>query len=103
PLSTKDVRKQVMESRGVDKLFQIVATDPIIRVAPGVWGLNDRDLPIKRHDQGRFLNALVGLLRERGSGLHYAELERSAALKSWGLSVTAFFSLATSDSRLRVS
>ncbi|WP_332713837.1 DNA-directed RNA polymerase subunit alpha C-terminal domain-containing protein [Pelagibacterium mangrovi] len=103
PLSTDDVRKRVMESRGVDKLFQIFATDPVIRVAPGMWGLNDRDLPIKRHDQGRFLNALVDLLRERGSGLHYAELERSAVLKSWRLSVTAFFSLATSDPRMRVS
>src|SRR5690606_23901169 len=103
PLSTDDVRKRVMESRGVDKLFQIFPVDPVIRIAPGVWGLNDRDLPIKRPEQGRFLDALVDLLRERRAGLHYTELERSAALKSWGLSVTAFFSLATLDPRLRVS
>ncbi|MFD1253166.1 RNA polymerase principal sigma factor HrdA [Devosia equisanguinis] len=103
PLRTDEVRKRVMESRGVDKLFQIFVTDPVIRVAPGLWGLNDRDLPIKRHEQARFLNALVDLVRQRGSGVHYTELERSAAMKSWGLSVTAFFSLATFDPRLRVS
>lgn len=103
PLKTDEVRQRVMESRGVDKLFQIFVADPVIRVAPGLWGLNDRDLPIKRHDQGRFLNALVDLVRQRGTGVHYTELERSAALKSWGLSVTAFFSLATFDPRLRVS
>lgn len=103
PLSTGDIKERVSASRGVDKLFQMYPYDPVIRVAPGVWGLNDRDLPIKRGDQGRFLDTLVELLRDRGSGLHYAELDRSTALKSWGLSVTAFFSLATADPRLRVS
>ncbi|MGN6304201.1 MAG: DNA-directed RNA polymerase subunit alpha C-terminal domain-containing protein [Mesorhizobium sp.] len=103
PLTTKELRERVMASRGVDKLFQIFSIDPVIRTAPGVWGLNDRDVPIKRADQRRLLDGVVHLLRTRGAGLHYSEMERSAALKASGLTVTAFFSLSTSDDRMRVS
>lgn len=103
PLTTKELRDRVMASRGVDKLFQIFAVDPVIRTAPGVWGLNDRDVPIKRADQRRLLDELVRLLRTRGTGLHYSELEKSAALRSSGLTVTVLFSLATCDDRMRVS
>jgi hypothetical protein len=103
PLTTAEIRERVSANRGVDTLFQIFPLDPVLRVAPGVWGLNDRDLPIKRPDQPRFLDALSTLLRNRGSGLHYEELENSAALRSWGLSVAAFFSLASTDERMRVS
>ncbi len=103
PLTTSEIREMVSTSRGMDKLFQIFPLDPVLRLAPGVWGLNDRDIPIKRSEQPRFLEALSNLLRKRGSGLHYEELENSTALKSWGLSVAAFFSLATTDERMRVS
>ena len=103
PLTTSEIREMVSANRGVDKLFQIFPFDPVLRVASGVWGLNDRDLPIKRPEQPRFLDGLATLLRKRGSGLHYEELENSAALKSLGLSVPAFFSLAATDERMRVS
>lgn len=103
PLSTSDIRQRIRSMRGVDRLFQIAPADPLMRVAPGMWGLNDRDLSIKRPDQPRIVGALVELLSKRGTGLHYSELEHSPTLAGWGLTVTGFFSLATTDARLRVN
>ena len=89
--------------RGVNGAFQIHPIDPIIRVAHSTWGLNDRDIPIKRPDQPKVLGALVDILGKRGSGVHESELKNSEALSKIGLTVPALFSLAMTDNRLRTN
>jgi hypothetical protein len=103
PLSADQIRERVRQIRGVNGAFQIHPTDPVIRIAPSVWGLNDRDIPIKRPDQPKILGALGDILAKRGSGIHESELAESSVLASMGLTVPAFFSLAVTDSRLRTS
>jgi hypothetical protein len=103
PLSADQIRARVRQIRGVNGAFQIHPTDPVIRIGSSMWGLNDRDIPIKRPDQPKILGALVDILAKRGSGIHESELADSAVLASMGLTVPAFFSLAVTDSRLRTS
>ncbi|MER8970347.1 hypothetical protein NKI25_32865 [Mesorhizobium sp. M0808] len=103
PLKTEEIRQRVSALRGVDRNFQFASVDPIMRIDPGIWGLNDRDLVIKRPDQPKVLDALATLLGQRKTGVHFSELENSPSLKALGLSATAFFSLATTDPRFRVN
>jgi len=103
PLSADQIRERVRQIRGVNGAFQIHPIDPVIRLAPSIWGLNDRDIPIKRPDQPKLLSGLVEILAKRGSGIHESELAQSSVLASMGLTVPAFFSLATTDARLRTS
>ncbi len=103
PLSADQIRERVRHIRGVNGAFQIHPIDPVIRIAPSIWGLNDRDIPIKRREQPKILGALVDILAKRGSGIHESELAHSSVLASMGLTVPAFFSLAITDSRLRTS
>jgi hypothetical protein len=102
PLRTEEIRLQLVAVRGVSSLFQIAASDPLIRIAPGLWGLNDRDVPIKKSHQPQLRDALVRSLNERGKGIHASELTglRDGPL---GLSVSVIFSLAIADERLRVN
>lgn len=102
PLKTQDIRQRLIATRGVNSLFQIVAGDPLIRVGWGLWGLNDRDLPIKRQDQAALLDGIVEILRERESGIHSTELAGLQEVAG-GLSASVIFSLASGDSRLRVN
>lgn len=103
PLHASEIKRRLISMRGINKFFQIAAVDPIIRIDPGIWGLNDRDLSIKRPQQKRVLDGIVDMLQKRGNGIHYSELEGSPTLSGWKLSVTGFFGLAVTDSRLRVS
>lgn len=102
PMRTADIRDKVIRLRGVDKLFQLYVEDPLIRVDAGVWGLNDRDVPIKRPEQERFFSNLALLLDKRGRGIHYTELENSPTLAAWGLRPAGFLSLATLNPALKV-
>lgn len=103
PLTASEIRHAVTTVRGVNGPFQIHPIDPVMRIAPSLWGLNDRDIPIKREGQKRILDTLVEVLNKRGSGIHQSEISESKVLSSVGMSVTAFFSLATTDRRIRTS
>ena len=102
PLRTRDIRQRLLAIRGVNEHFQIAAVDPLIRVAPGVWGLNDRDVSVKRDDQPKMLDAIVALLRDRGFALHPSEFATTSIAEN-GLSAATVFSLAAADPRMRVN
>ena len=89
--------------RGVNETFQIIPADPLIRVGPGLWGLNDRDLPIKRPEQCRLIDHLVDVLHRKGNGVHFSESDL-LDLEAWSpVTPHLAFALASLDSRLRVS
>lgn len=103
PLQTDEIRQRLIALRGVNEHFQIASHDPLLRIGVGLWGLNDRDISIKREHQPRLWEGLVDILRNRGSGVHVSELERSNLTSVTGMSAQGLFSLATFDSRLKIN
>jgi Sigma-70, region 4/Bacterial RNA polymerase, alpha chain C terminal domain len=100
PLPAEEIRQRLVAVRGVSESFQIFAHDPLVRVGKGLWGLNDRDLAVKRADQPMLLDALAAELRRQGRGLHASELEN---FEGAGLLGQTILSLAPADTRFRVS
>jgi hypothetical protein len=101
PLSTIEIKQGIVAQRGVNVTFQISSADPVIRIGHGMWGLNDRDIPIKRAVQPHLRDQLVEMLRDRQSGIHISEIH---ALVNTFSSATAspqtIFSLAAEDDRM---
>ncbi|OFX00506.1 MAG: hypothetical protein A3E78_09700 [Alphaproteobacteria bacterium RIFCSPHIGHO2_12_FULL_63_12] len=95
PLSASMIRQRLVALRGVNAPVQIPSVDPIIRLGRGIWGLNDRDIPLKRARQPAFLAALIDLLRAAARGLHVSEIEDLGQ----GLPAAAAVSIATQDVR----
>ena len=102
PLSTSEIRHRLIALRGVNEGFRIAAVDPLIRLGTAEWGLNDRDVPIKRCDQPALIEYLVETLQKKSSGIHISEIQ-DVALQAWpGLTAQMNFSLAILDARMRV-
>jgi hypothetical protein len=101
PLYGAEIRQRLVALRGVNQHLQISPGGPLIRIGPGLWGINDRDSVIKKRDQPRLANLLVQGLEKRGRGLHASEL-RAFLEPVPGLTVELLFSLATLDPRLGV-
>ena len=81
-------------------LLPISAQDPLIRVSPGMWGLNDRDVPVKRYQQGQLIDELVNVLTERNEGIHISEIQ-GLCLHNTSISPYLVLSIATLDPRIR--
>lgn len=77
PLTIAEVRDKLTQNRGLSAHFQIHPIDPLIQLAPGLWGLIDRDLPFDGTEQAAVLEELESVLRGRGTGLHVSELVES--------------------------
>lgn len=104
PLSTIEIKQGIVAQRGVNMTFQIISAYPIVRIGRGLWGLNDRDIPIKRASQPHLLERLIEILRELGSGIHISEIH--ALVKDFShptISPQTFFSLAVQDDRMRAN
>jgi hypothetical protein len=67
----------------------------------GLWGLNDRDVPIKRADQRIYIDLLVEHLESKQSGMYRDEVADLLELEEFP--IESFFSILTQDSRLKVS
>lgn len=102
PLSSQEIRQRMVALRGVNGTFQIMPGDPIIRIDHGKWGLNDRDVVIKRPQQAALIADLVDRLRNLGRGIHLSELGPSAILEQLGSPIAAI-GIATTDARIRFS
>ena len=99
PLSTSEIKERLTAVRGVNQFFQISPIDPLIRVAPGVWGINERDVPLSREEQRGLVEELVRILEAAQSGIHASELSSVLPLRDCPLD--AFLSIAIQDRRLR--
>lgn len=100
PLTQDELRQRLIAIRGINQGMQFAAQDPIIKLDPSTWALNDRDISVKRPDQPAFLDGLVSKLRARGSGVHIRECS-----EVFGTEVPprALFCLASSDPRMQVT
>ena len=99
PLSTSEIKERLTAVRGINEFFQISPIDPLIRVAPGVWGINERDVPLSREGQRGLVEELVRILEASQSGIHASELCSVLPLRD--CSLDAFLSIAIQDRRLR--
>jgi hypothetical protein len=100
PLRVQQIRQRLVALRGVEQNFQIMASDPLMRVGRSTWGLNDRDSKIKRHDQPILMENIISALRDRGAGIHSSEIS-SAVPSTSCMDHDVIFSLAAFDPRLR--
>lgn len=98
PLPTSEIKARLAASRGLNTTFQIQPDAELIRVAPGVWGLNDRDVGVRRERQPVLVERLVQVLEEREVGLHVSEIAR--AVRAEGIPPEALRLLAAQDSRV---
>ncbi len=104
PLATKEIKQSLVAVRGVGRFFQLFPGDPLIRVGPRLWGLNDRDTTIKRDVQGALMDEIVGILMRRNSGIHASEIESLNLIDRPDVSLSPLvLSLAADNPRLRVS
>ena len=97
PLRTREIEEEIRRTRGLSRALQIFDVDPIIRVARGLWGINDRDISIKRFQQPEFIDAVYAKLHARGNVVHLSEASELVAENQ--ISQWALFSLCKTDPR----
>lgn len=80
-MSTSEIQSRLSQERGLSRNFQIHHGDPLLRVAPGIWGLVSRDIPYPADQVNLIVDTLVNELTLREKGIHSSEiaeiLERS--------------------------
>lgn len=106
PLSKRELREAIRAVRGLNHNFLPQASDRVVRLAHGMWGLADRDVGVSAENQKRALDALYRALEARQKGLHVTEL--FDALRGIGftpdpeLDEWELLGIAQSDARFRV-
>lgn len=106
PLSKQELREAIRRVRGLNQHFLPQASERVIRLAHGMWGLADRDVGVSAENQKAALTALYRALEARQKGLHVTELFE--ALRSIGftpdseLDQSELLGIAQSDSRFRI-
>ena len=98
PLKGSELHQRLVAIRGVNEGWNFVCSDPLIRLGSGHWGLNDRDLPVKREDQPALQEELVQMLEAKSVGLHVSEIQIPV-----GLTPRMLLSIASLDTRIQVS
>ena len=101
PLSTGEIKERLTAVRGVNEFFQIIPIDPLIRLQPGQWGINDRDIRLSRYEQRELVERLADILDEKQSGIHASELP--SVLPFQDCAPDAFLSIASQDSRFKIA
>ncbi len=97
PISTSEIRSRVESIRGVSEHFQVFDIDPIVRVGVGEWGLNDRDLELKRPFQCDLIDRVHSYLQDNGGCIDIdttAQVFRNEKISPWTI-----FSLCKNDPR----
>jgi hypothetical protein len=102
PLPLTEIRQRLVAIRGTGANFQLGPYADLIRVGPALWGLNDRDLTLKKSDQPEFLEQVFAVLEERQVGIHASELWTTLRVAP-EMTAEAIFSVASQDARLHVS
>jgi len=106
PISIHEIKKIIMEKRGLDEYFTILPTAQIARVGPNIWGLVERDFLLTKKQRQKMLDTLYLVLKKRQEGLHITELKNS--LIKAGITVPPHFtnymvlSLSQTESRFQV-
>jgi hypothetical protein len=107
PLTRSEILERLSDWRGVGDHFQLHGSENVVAVAPGVWGLRNRDLPLSENEILQFLDCLFSCLTARGKGLHQtevkSELDKAGFAHAAGIEPYWAISLAGTDPRFRVA
>lgn len=100
PLAAAEIYKRINAIRGIGH-FQIHPRGRMIRIAPAIWGISERDVPW--HDEKEIvLDSLRQCLSERGSALHVSEIaQKLAANVRFDFDAWHLYGLAQADSRFK--
>jgi hypothetical protein len=74
PMMSDEIKDRLAAERGVNCFFQIQPEGPLVRVAAGVWGLMERDIPFSKEESRRVIDALRTALVAKRKGIHSSEL-----------------------------
>jgi len=80
PMSTAQIRSRLIEGRGLNTHFQIWASSPLVRLGPGLWGLEGRDLDMQHARMLAY--RLLKELSVRQEGMHVSEVAAFLGLSS---------------------
>ena len=80
PMTTAQIRSKLIEGRGLNIHFQIWASSPLVRLGPGLWGLDTRDVDLKQARETAF--RLLRELSTRQEGMHVSEVAAFLSLRS---------------------
>jgi hypothetical protein len=80
PMTTAQIRSKLIEDRGLNLHFQIWATSPLVRIGPGVWGLEGRDVDMEKASATAY--RLLKELSARQEGMHVSEAAAFLSLDS---------------------
>ncbi|WP_213956749.1 MULTISPECIES: DNA-directed RNA polymerase subunit alpha C-terminal domain-containing protein [unclassified Variovorax] len=80
PMSTEKIRSKLIEGRGLNIHFQIWASSPLVRLGPGLWGLEGRDVDMQQAGDMSF--QLLKELAARQVGMHASEVAAYLGLDS---------------------
>lgn len=106
PLSKRELRDTIRQVRGLNRHFLPQASERVVRLAYGMWGLADRDVGVSAENRKVALDALHRVLEVRQRGLHVSELFEALRevefipdpeLDEWEL-----LGIAQSDARFRI-
>jgi hypothetical protein len=106
PLSEAVLRARVGRDRGFDPAtFLLTPRGELARLAPGVWGLVERDFGLGQAQRDAVVEELVAVLQARGSALHLSEMVSELSPKIRLPKATTSYmlqQLGVTDSRLRL-
>jgi hypothetical protein len=97
PLSSGELRQRLIAVRGINSTMQFSAVDPLIKLDVSTWGLNDRDLAVKRQGQAELLDNVVSEISRQGRPIHINEAEH---VFGSDIPPRALFCIAADDPRL---
>ena len=74
PLTGKELKEKLTKRRSLSPSLQINPNARMIRLAPGLWGLIDRDVGMSKQKQQVRLDVLFRILQQRQKALHLSEI-----------------------------
>lgn len=80
PMSTAQIRSRLTEGRGLNTYFQIWVSSPLVRLGPGLWGLEGRDMDMEHARAMAY--RLLKELSVRQEGMHTSEVAAFLGLGS---------------------
>lgn len=106
PMSRQEIYECLREDRGLNGTFQVHQDDNIILLAPSLWGLIDRDVPLNSNQQGLIMDTLEKALWSSQKGIHSSEiisvLKPIKNINITNLNPTMIISLAQRTGRMRL-
>lgn len=74
PITTSELRQRLVAVRGINEGMQFHVVDPLIKLDARTWGINDRDIELKREDQTSFLETVASVLKQRQAPIDITEI-----------------------------